>query len=105
VRIDAVTDTGGGLLQIAPALASSAPGDPVALVLGLQPQSAPLPFGSSCVLSVVPTASLISIVGTGPVSWTLDAHGPIGPFAFDLQVLHLDAGRLFASNALAVSCQ
>jgi hypothetical protein len=100
-----LTDTGGGMLQIAPALVNSAPGDLIALVFGLQPQNAPLPFGSSCVLSVVPAVALLSTVGTGPVSWTLDAHPPIGPFAFDLQVLHLDAGNLFASNALAVSCQ
>ena len=100
-----LTDTGGGILQIAPTLASSAPGDPVALVFGLQQQITPLPFGSSCVLSVLPAVALISILGTGPVSWTLDAHAPIGSFAFYLQVLHLDAGNLYASNPLAVSCQ
>lgn len=31
--------------------------------------------------------------------------GPIGPFTFDLQVLHIDAGQVFASSALQVSRQ
>jgi hypothetical protein len=37
--------------------------------------------------------------------WNCDAHGPIGPFVFDAQVLHLDAGQVFASDALQVNCQ
>jgi hypothetical protein len=100
-----MTDAGGGILTFAPTLGNPAPGNPIALALGLQPQATPLPFGSNCMLVVVPLATALSLTGPSPPSWTLDGSAPIGPYTFDVQVLHLDAGQLLGSNGLQVSCQ
>jgi len=97
-------DLGAGSMQFTGAI-NFYTGDPALLVLGLQPQTAPLPFSANCSLLVVPFATLYSANGS---PWLLGPPPPLpGNWTFDVQSLHFHApgSLVFASGGLQIICQ